>query len=158
MADVTRIDWTIQTGPQWWSGTDDTVKIEILRDDNVIKRLNLEPGDTPRLDRNEFVTYYWIFQHPPDGIAVAVSGTPVPYTESFPAGLSKHLRVRFIAKGDDAWEALDISSTVYTGRLRGIPGTQAVEWVEELHDFQFPGRDVLSTDRSEGVTTLTLNY
>jgi hypothetical protein len=158
MPGVTRIDWTIQTGDQWWSGTNDTVKIEITRDGDLIKRLNLEPGDTPRLDRNEFATYFWVFQHP-DGLGVSVSGTPVPFTVDFPNGLSGHLEVRFRAKGEDAWEALDIDSTVRTGRLRHIPGTiDATEWVEEFHDFRFPGRDVLSTDRSEGVTTLTLHY
>lgn len=158
MSKVTRIDWTIQTGEVWWSGTNDTVKIEILRDASLIKRLNLEPGDTPRLDRGEYATYFWVFRNP-DGVGVSVSGTVVPYSIDFPQGLSGHLKVKFIAKGEDAWEALDIFSTVYTGRLRHIPGTiDSQEWVEELHDFSFPGRDVLSTDHSEGVTTLTLNY
>ncbi len=158
MARVSQIDWTIKTGQLWWSGTDDIVRIEILRDGGLIKRLNLEPGDTPRLDRHEYATYYWVFRHP-DGLGVNVSGTNVPYTEDFPEGISGHLKVRLAAKGNDAWEALDIDSTVHTGRLRHIPGTlDATEWVEELHDFSFPGRDVLSTDHSEGFTTLTLNY
>lgn len=158
MTNVTRIDWTIQTGEKWWSGTDDTVKIEILRDGSLVKRLNLEPGHTPRLNRNEYATYYWVFQSP-DNIGVSVSGTAVPYTEPFPHGIRGHLKVRFTAKGEDAWEALDISSTVQSGYLRSIPGTiDSVQWVVQLDDFYFPGRDVLSTDRSEGYTTLTLNY
>ena len=74
MANVTRIDWRVQTGHQWWSGTDDTVKIEIWRDSTLIKRLNLEPGNTARLDRDEDTNYYWVFQDP-DGVGVAVSGT-----------------------------------------------------------------------------------
>ncbi len=74
MSKVTRIDWTIQTGAQWWSGTNDTVKIEILGDGGLVKRLNLEPGLTPRLDRSEFATYWWTFQSP-DGSA---SAFPVP--------------------------------------------------------------------------------
>ncbi len=55
---------------------------------------------------------------------------------------------------------LSTSSARYTlVALRAVPGTiDSVEWVEELHDLSFSGRDVLSTDRSEGVTTLTLNY
>lgn len=158
MTDVTRIDWTIRTGPAWWSGTDTTVKLEILRDGSLVKRLNLEPGMTHRLDRAEFATYYWVFEHP-DGIGVAVSGTTVPYTERFASGVRGHLKVRFVAKGDDAWEALEIDSTVYSGRLRHVPGTiDAFEWVEDWEEFSFPGRDVLSTDKSEGFTTLTLNY
>lgn len=158
MVKVRRIDWTIDTGEEWWSGTDDTVLIDIIRDGDRIIRLNLEPGHTPRLDRGESATYYWVFQ-PPDDIGVAVSGTSVPYTEEFPDGIEGHLDVTFTAQGEDAWEALDMESTVYTGRLRHIPGTiDEVEWVETLHDFYFPGRDILSTDRDEGVTKLNLNY
>jgi hypothetical protein len=158
MTQVTMIDWTIQTGDAWWSGTDGTVKIEILRDGRLVKRLNLEKGRTPRLDRGEWATYFWEFQSP-DGLGVAVSGTAVPYTESFPNGIRGHLQVKFVAQSDDAWEALEIDSSVYSGQLRHIPGTiDAVEWRETVEDFRFPGRDVLSTDRSEGATTLTLNY
>ncbi len=157
-ANVTKIDWTIKTGEKWWSGTDTQVKIEIYRDSLLLKRLNLEPGGTQRLDRGELATYYWVFQHP-DGIGVSVSGTPVPYYEVFPGGVPGHLRVKLIAMGDDAWEKDWISSTVYTGNLRHIPGTiDSVQWVEDWQTFYF-GRDiVLSTDRSEGFTSLTLNY
>jgi hypothetical protein len=158
MTQVTRIDWTIRTGKSWWSGTDGTVKIEMLRDGTLLKRVNLEPGHTPRLDRAEWVTYYWSFQDP-QGIGVSVSGTAVPYTVPFPDGLRGHLRVRFIAQSDDAWEALEIESAVHSGYLRFTPGTiDASVWQSNVDDFSFPGRDVLSTDRSEGATTLTLNY
>ncbi len=155
---VERIDWTIETGDAWWSGTDDTVKIHIFRDDQRIIRLNLEPGDTPRLDRGETATYFWVFRRD-DNIGINVSGTNVPHTEPFPAGVRGHLRVMFETRGQDAWEALDISSTVTTGRLRHIPGTiDASEWIRTPHDFDFPGRDVLSRDPDEGITRLTLNY
>lgn len=158
MSKVTRIDWTIKTGGNWWSGTDTQVKIEIYRDDQLLKRLNLEPAGTPRLDRDEVATYYWVFQSP-DRIGVAVSGTTIPYYENFPNGVRGHLRVKLIAKGDDAWEKDWIESTVYTGELRHIPGTiDSVRWVEDWESFFF-GRDVvLSTDRSEGFTSLTFNY
>ncbi len=101
MTNVTKIDWTIKTGEQWWSGTDTQVKIEIYRDGDMLKRLNLEPGHTARLDLAELQTYYWEFKHP-DGLGVAVSGTAVPYYELFPNGVPGHLRVKFIAKGDAA--------------------------------------------------------
>ena len=158
MANVTKIDWTIKTGSKWWSGTDTQIKIEILRDGTLLKRLNLEPGRTPRLDRSEQATYYWVFQSP-DGIGVSISGTAVPYFERFPNGIQGHLQVRLIAKGDDAWEKDWISSNVYFGELRGVPGTiDSVVWNEDWQTFFF-GRDVaLSTDRSEGFTSLTLNY
>ena len=158
MTNVTRIDWTVKTGDAWWSGTDTTVKIEILRDGALVKRLNLEPGRTPRLDRAELATYYWVFQSP-DGIGVSVSGTSVPYYEVFPQGVRGHLQVRLSAQGDDAWEKVWIDSAVHSGALRGVPGTiDSVVWVEDWESFFF-GRDVvLSTDPAEGFTTWTLNY
>jgi hypothetical protein len=158
VTNVTRIDWTIKTGERWWSGTDTQIKLEIYRDNTMLKRLNLEPGHTPRLDHAELVTYYWVFQSP-DGIGVAVSGTAVPYYEAFPNGARGHLRVKFIAKGDDAWEKDWIESVVYSGELRHVPGTiDSFVWVEDWDTFNF-GRDVvLSTDRSEGFTSLTLLY
>jgi hypothetical protein len=158
MANLTRIDWTIETGDAWWSGTDTQVKIEIYRDNDLLKRLNLEPGNTPRLNRSERTTYYWIFQNP-DGVGVSVSGTVVPYFERFPNGIAGHLRVKLIAKGDDAWEKRSIDSTVYTGNLRGVPGTiDSVRWVEDWQSFLFNRDVVLSTDRSEGFESLTLQY
>jgi hypothetical protein len=158
MANVTRIDWTIKTGDQWWSGTDTQIKIEILRDDTLLKRLNLEPGSTPRLNRSEQTTYYWEFQNP-DGVGVSVSGTVVPYYEQFPNGIRGHLKVRLIAKGDDAWEKDWIDSSVYFGELRHVPGTiDSFVWNEDWESFFFGQDVVLSTDRSEGFSTWTLNY
>ncbi len=158
MSKVTRIDWTVKTGDNWWSGTDSQIKIEIHRDNQLLKRLNLEPGGTPRLDRDTLATYYWEFKNP-DGLGVSVSGTAVPYYEDFPQGISGHLKVVLVAKGDDAWEKDWMDSTVYTGELRHVPNTiDSVRWVEDWETYYF-GRDVvLSTDRSEGFTSLTLNY
>jgi hypothetical protein len=101
---------------------------------------------------------YWIFQNP-DGVGVAVSGTVVPYYESFPKGIRGHLKVKLIAKDDDAWEKDWIDSAVYTGELRHVPGTiDSLRWIEDWETFFF-GRDtVMSTDRSEGFSSLTLNY
>lgn len=141
-----------------WSGTDTTVKLEILRDGNLVKRLNLEPGRTPRLSRGELATYFWTFRDP-DGIGVSVSGTAVPYYESYPKGVRGHLQVRLVAQGDDAWEKLFVDSTVTSGELRHVPGTiDSMVWQESWEEFSF-GRDVvLSTDAHEGFRTLTLNY
>lgn len=158
MEHVTRIDWTVQTGSQWWSGTDTTVKIEIYRDQDLIKRLNLEPGNTPRLNRGELANYYWIFQSP-DDIGVSISGTTVPYSVAFPNGVDGHLRVKLIAQGDDAWEKVSIDSYVTTGNLRYVPGTiDEFVWVEDYQEFFFGQDVVLSTDSGEGFTTWTLLY
>lgn len=120
---------------------------------------DLEPGNTPRLDRSELATYYWIFQNP-SGIGVSVSGTPIPYYIDFNAGIRGHLRVRFTAKGKDAWEKDWIRSNVFFGELRHVPRTiDSMVWVEDWETFFF-GRDVvLSTEKSdEGYASLTLLY
>lgn len=158
MANVTKIDWTIQTADAWWSGTDSQVKLEIYRDGDLLKRLNLEPGNTSRLNQSERTTYYWEFQNP-DGLGVSVSGTVVPYSVHFPSGVAGHLRVKLIAKGDDAWEKRSIDSVVYSGDLRSVPGTiDSVRWIEDQQSFLFNRDVVLSTDRAEGFASLTLNY
>ncbi len=158
MVKVTKIDWTIKTGEKWWSGTDTQITCEVLRDNSQLLLANLEPGNTPRLDRSELATYYWIFQNP-TGLGVSVSGTPVPYYIEFPNGLHDHLRVRLTAKGQNAWEKDWIRSNVYFGELRHVPGTiDSMVWVEDWETFFF-GRDViLSSDSSEGYARLTLLY
>jgi hypothetical protein len=158
MAKVTKIDWTIKTADKWWSGTDTRITCEVLKDNQRLLLANLEPGNTPRLDRSEQATYFWEFQNP-TGIGVAVSGTVVPYYIDFAGGISGHLQVRFTANGQDAWEKDWIRSSVYFGELRHVPGTiDSMRWVEDWETFSF-GRDVvLSTDSSEGFASLTLLY
>jgi hypothetical protein len=158
MANVTKIDWTVRTGDQWWSGSDTQIQMEIYRDNTLLKRLNLEPGNTPRLNRSTEATYYWQFLNP-DRIGVSVSGTIVPFTVPFPNGIRGHLRVKLIAKGDDAWEKLWIDSNVYFGELRYVPGTiDSSVWFEDWDSFSFNQDVVLSTDSREGFTTWTLIY
>ena len=90
---------------------------------------------------------------------MAVSGQVVPYTEDFPQGFAGHLRVVLKIWGDDLWRVGTIDSSVVEGTMQFVPGTiDSWRWVETPHRVTFPGEDVLSTDRSEGVLTLTLNY
>ena len=97
MEQMTRIDWTISTGDKWWSGTDDTVQVEIWNDSNMIIRLNVEPADTSRLNRGETVNYYWVFRDP-SGLGTSVSGTTVPYYVRFPRR-GRHHRQRRVGRG-----------------------------------------------------------
>ncbi len=62
MTDVTKIEWTIKTGDTWWSGTDTVVKIEILRDGNLVKRLNLEPGRADTASPNRHNRRQWLWR------------------------------------------------------------------------------------------------
>lgn len=158
MKRVTKISWRIQTGNQWWSGTDTEIRMEIYRDQTLLQRLRLEPGRTSRLDRNENATYFWEFENN-SGIGVSYSGFTPPYYEEFPGGIAGHLKVKFIARGDDAWEKIAIASTVFSGEIRGVPGTiDSLYWYEERDEFHFNRDVVLSTDNSEGFTSLTLLY
>lgn len=158
MSNVTRIDWIVKTGENSWSGTNGRVELEIYRDDQLLQRLNLEPGNTPRLDQGTKATYSWRFRSP-DGMEVSISGTVIPYSVNFPDGLRGHLKVKLIAQSDDAWEKDWIDTAVYSGELRHIPGTiDSFVWVEDWEEFLFDRDVVLSTDTSEGYSSLTLNY
>jgi hypothetical protein len=160
MTRVTKVSWKIRTGNQWWSGTDTEVDMEISRDGTLIQRLRLEPGRTSRLNRNEDATYFWVFKDPnPNGIGVSISGFVPPFFVEFPQGIPGHLRVKFIARGDDAWEKVSIVSSVFSGAIRGIPGTiDSLFWDEHRDDFVFSRDVVLSTDSSEGFSNWTLAY
>lgn len=158
MKKVTKITWRIQTGNQWWSGTDTEIDMEIYRDGTLLQRLRLEPGRTSRLDRNELVTYFWEFINH-SGIGVSISGFTPPYYEEFPGGIQGHLKVKFIARGDDAWEKVSIISTVFSGDLASVPGTiDSLYWAEQRDQFAFTRDVVLSTDSSEGFGSWTLLY
>lgn len=160
MKRVTKISWRIKTGSQWWSGTDTEVDMAIYRDNTLLQQLRLEPGRTARLNRNEDATYFWVFQNPhSNGVGVSYSGFTPPYYVEFPNDIRGHLKVTFIARGDDAWEKVSIVSTVFSGTIRGVPGTiDSLFWDEHRDDFVFNRDVVLSTDPREGRSTWTLLY
>lgn len=160
MTKVTKVSWRIRTGSQWWSGTDTEVDMELFRDTHLIQRLRLEPGRTSRLNRGEDATYFWVFRDPnPNGLGVSYSGFTPPYYEEFANGVPGHLKVKLIARGDDAWEKFSIVSTVFSGEIRGVPGTiDSLFWDEHRDDFVFSRDVVMSTDPREGHSTWTLLY
>jgi hypothetical protein len=183
MTKVIKIDWTVKTGDQGWSGTDTPVEIEIYRDRDLIQSLHLEPGRTPRLDRSELATYFWeVGADQGDGPRNAANPLPLAYQE-FPEGIDGHLRVKVIARGDDAWEKEWIESTVHTAELQPAPqpeleaqeragarleqpagsmpqeqGPEPQVWVETRRTFRFSRGRVLSTDPAAGVRAITLLY
>jgi len=158
MKKVTKISWRIQTGNQWWSGTDSEVDMEIFRDSTSLQRLRLEPGRTARLNRNETATYFWVFQSN-SSIGVSYSGFTPPFYIEFPNDIRGHLKVKFTARGDDAWEKVSILSTVFSGEIRHVPGTiDSLFWEEQRDEFLFGQDVVLSTDPREGFSAWTLAY
>lgn len=160
MDSITHIYWTIQTAGSTWAGTDDRVTIKIFNDNQRLLFANVEPGGTTRLDIGEKASYFWKFTDPnPSGIGVSYSGYTPPFTVDFPNGIEGHLRCIFEIHGDDLWRVLDINSTVLTGQTRHVPGTiDSLYWEPIPKLIYFPGDDILSTDPSEGVRRLTLNY
>ena len=158
MTEVSRIDWTFFTSNDEGGGTDSEVSLEILRDGRQVVSVDDERGETARLDRGEIATRFWQFRDP-TGLGKSISGTAVPYTESFPNGVQGHLTVRIRIRGDDAWRKQRIESNVWTGQLIGVPGTiDAVQWVETPLHFVFSQEVVLSSNNSEGHTTWDLRY
>ena len=158
MKKVTKISWRIRTGNQWWSGTDTEIDVGMYRDGTLLQLASVEPGRTSRLNRNEDVTYFWVFQNN-TGIGVSLSGFTPPFYVEFPNGIQGHLNVKFIARGNDAWEKTSIISTVFSGEIRSIPGTiDSLYWEEQRDEFVFSQDVVLSTDSSEGHASWTLLY
>jgi hypothetical protein len=164
MTRVTKIAWTVKTGDQSWSGTNTPVEVEIYRDQELLHRLHLEPGCTPRLDRSELLTYLWQAGSAAAG-AKADRGAERAGYQEFPQGIGGHLRVRLIARGNDAWQKQWIESTVYSVVASPVPaadgetdGPAALEWLEQRQTFHFSRDLVLSSDPGEGVQAITLLY
>ncbi len=158
MDKVTQLNWIIDTRREAGSGTDETVTIRIFRDGQRLEYINLEPGETERLDRGERQTYFWKFQNP-SGLGVSVSGLAIPYTEDFPDGIEGHLSVVFEIHGNDLWRVGNIESQVVTGEIEFVADTiDSFRWKESKKAVSFAGTDVLSTDPGEGVRRLTLTY
>jgi hypothetical protein len=104
--------------------------MEIYRDSALLQKLRLEPGRTTRLNRGEDATYFWVFPNT-SGIGVSYSGFTPPFYIEFPNDIGGHLKVKFIARGDDAWEKFSIFSTVFSGDIKGVPGTiDSLFWEE----------------------------
>lgn len=158
MRGVSSIEWTLHTSDDVDGGTNSRVTVLILNDWYPILSAKVERGNTSRLDRGEILTTGWEFKHP-QGFPSSEHGIDVPYTKKFPLGIRGHMRVYFTIHGNDAWEVGLITSRVTGGQLEDEPlSRNGKAWVAEVEEFRFEGNDILSTDRTEGITTLGLNY
>ena len=91
---VHQIGWQIKTHSDRWSGTDSRVTVEIIRDDQVVLAINIEPGNTTRLTRGESVFYYWTFRGTnfvPGDFTTWIGGLPFPDGVEFPDDVQGHL-------------------------------------------------------------------
>lgn len=164
---ISEIGWEITTADtEWYRGTDSRVTVEIIRDDDRILLLNVEPGHTSRLDRGDSAFHYWTFKgfFPVESEYVTYGagiGFPRDGVE-FPEDIQGHLKCKFRIHGDDLWTKDNIEGYVRYVRPKHIPGTiDSHVWVDDLnwtHVGTFSQDANLSTDRSEGYTTWTLLY
>ena len=159
---LTGISWTITTGNKWWSGTNSRIDLEIFRDDLLIKRLMLEPGDTNRLTRGATESFQWDFVPPVDPDNPLHNTGPdngFPDCVVFDDGVHGHLFVDLVARGDNAWEKVLIESTVFGGDSEEVFG--AFRFVPGTMNKTFDQRVVLSNDwlrPDEGHERWSLKY
>lgn len=162
---VHQIGWQIKTSNIRDAGTDSRVTVTILRDGARIIALNLEPGNTTRLDQGESAFYFWRFQgtvFEPGDLVEWIAGMPYPDGVEFADDVQGHLTCDLRIHGDDMWVKDQIDAYVRYINYHHIPGTiDAFEWVPDLNwtfVATFPRDIALSTDKKEGVTILHLIY
>lgn len=162
---VSEIAWDIKTADRAWSGTDTPVSVEIIRDDDIVLALNVEPGQTGRLDRGDSEFHWWAFKgthFAPGDIVQWVGGLPTPDAVEFPDGIEGSLKCRFRAHGDDMWIKDDVDAYVRYTKPKGIEGTiDAMKWIDDInwtHSGTFSVDGAISTDLDEGYRTWTLLY
>ena len=160
---VSQIGWQIKTGASGGAGTDDRITVEVLRGNESIITLNVEMGETERLNRDNDVFHWWDFDRmywEPGDIVEWIGGLPYPNAVEFSDDVHGVLRCRFRAHGDDAWEKDSITVMVKYAERHFIEGTiDAFEWKDGPWTAVgwFPQDVTLSTDPAEGVSTWTLN-
>ena len=162
---VSEIGWHIKTSTEPGSGTDSRVTVTILRDDAPILALNVEPGETEKLDRGNSVFHWWKFRGAifvPSDITSWAAGLGYPNAVEFPDDVQGHLKCRFEIHGDDLWRKDDIIGYVRYTKPKHVPGTiDSQIWVDDInwtHVGAFTQNVNLSTDASEGYQKWTLIY
>ena len=158
----------VQTKNAPYAGTDSLVQAKILRDNKLLRTLNLDYPTENDLERGATRNYDYIGptrlprkndQTPelPSGVA----SIPMPYPGygfEFSNGLSGHLKIKLQINGDDMW----IKDTVdlYVRFIRRLATSFDTEDWKEDADWTYISswtQDVaMSTDSDEGFTTWTL--
>ncbi len=161
---VHEVAWDIRTSGARHSGTDSPVTVTLLRDDAPVISLNVEPGNTQRLNRGASELHWWrfsgaIFQDP--DVVTWIAGLGYPDGVEFANDVNGHLKYRFRIYGDDLWQKERIDCYVRYLSFQHVPGTiDSFIWVPDLnwtHVGTFDRDLVLSTDPGEGFRMLTLN-
>ena len=164
---ISEIGWDIKTSITPGAGTDSQLTVDILRDDQSVIQLNVEPGETSRLDRDESQFYFWRFvgatpEPSNSNIGEVESGQENPHGVEFENDIFGHLKCRLRIYGDDMWIKQQIDGYVRYAKLQGVPGTiDSANWVDDP-DWtpvgNFAQEAHMSTDGGEGYTNWTLLY
>lgn len=156
------IAWDIQTSGEQFAGTDTRITCEILRDDVKVFTVILESGNTIRLDRGHVDVLMYTFRQPFLTSPTVPSLSQGVVGVEFPNGFPGHLKMRLRNAGDDLWVKETIIVYGRIGELYRDNEGGALLMFDEEHDWvdlgSFTKRKVLSTDPSEGTTTLTLLF
>lgn len=154
--------WDISTSNDPGAGTDARLACEIFRDGNYLFRVNLEPGETERLDRGTFFSLYYMFTQPfyalpiDQGIAQGVVGI------EFPQGIAGHLSLKLQIYGDDKWVKDRIEVYARLGELIRDEEGGGLLVYDDKNDWEFIGffgqKTSLSTNPDEGFTSWRLNF
>lgn len=164
---VTEIEWKIGTGNKWWSGTDSRVYLRIYKDDELLKSLYIEYGDTGHLDKGKTRNYFWKFRRSDlnengvsiSPVGVSHSGYTEPFNINFSNGIEGHLKCVLEIKGKDSWDPIEFKSTIIYGETVFVEGTiDDYDWIERRKVIDFRTNWVMSTERGEGYKKVTLNY
>jgi hypothetical protein len=159
----------VQTKDAPFAGTDSLVQANILRDNNLLRILNLDYPTENDLERGAIRNYDYIGptrlprrndQTPELPPGVGESPMPYPgYGFEFSHGLKGHLKIKLKIKGDDMW--IKDSVDLYVRVIRNVATSFDTEAWEEDTNWTYIAswtQDVaLSTDSNEGFTTWTLN-
>ena len=154
------IYWDIHTSSEESAGTDSRLTCELLRDDQRVFTIILEPGNTTRLDRGLGDVLYYTFTSPFLVAPTIPSLSQGVVGVEFPEGFAGHLRMRLRNEGDDLWIKDTINVYGRVGELfrDDEGGALLVQHHGTVDLGSFTRRQTLSTDPSEGFPTLTLLF
>lgn len=174
---VRQIGWEVVTSTEGSNGSkaqsssngpEVAASVTVLRDDDPIVTLDMEPGYTPCLSRGNATFYYWTFSGncpdpnlSADGDNARVEHPRQDYVE-FANGVAGHLRCRFEVGGDNQWQTDQITGYVRYLHRQSLPGTiDSTAWMPDQDWTRMTSFDVGATSRtdSSGETcTWTLSF
>ena len=158
----------VQTRDVKHAGTDNLVQATVLRDGSQLRVLDLDYPNENDLERGAIRDYNYSGptklprrndKTPPLPDGIGQNPMPYPgYGFEFSHGLGGHLTLRLRIKGDDMWIKDNVDLYVRQIRQKAT-SFDTLAWVEDpdwSYVATWSANKAMSTDSSEGVTTLNL--